>query len=30
MQVIRKGLKYAHSLSVISPRIKAALRKEQP
>jgi hypothetical protein len=27
---IRKGSKYAHSSSVISPRIKAALRKEQP
>jgi len=26
----RKGAKYAHSSSVISPRIKAALRKEQP
>jgi hypothetical protein len=27
---IRKGSKYAHSSSVISPRIKVALRKEQP
>jgi hypothetical protein len=26
---IRNGSKYAHSSSVISPRIKAALRKEQ-